>query len=121
MTTVADCLKAGAAALHDAGVPDGVREATSLLKFAIARDHTFLIAHPEYELTDNEDKLFRNSIRRRASREPFQHIVGRQEFYGLDFLVTPDVLIPRPETELIVERAIELLTDVPSPRFLEIG
>ena len=121
MTSIADSLQAGASALRDADVPDGIREATSLLKFAIARDRAFIIAHPEYELTDKEAELFRNSIARRAAREPFQHIVGRQEFYGLDFLVTPDVLIPRPETELIVERAIELLTPLPSPRFLEIG
>lgn len=104
-----------------AGVPDAARQAASLLQFAIARDRSFIVAHPEYELTDNEAALFRTSIERRASREPFQHIVGRQEFYGLDFLVSPDVLIPRPETELIVERAIELLTRLPSPRFLEIG
>ena len=121
MRSVADCLKVGTQALHDAGVPDALRQATSLLQFAIARDRAFIIAHPEYQLTDNEEELFQSSVARRSAREPFQHIVGRQEFYGLDFIVTPDVLIPRPETELIVERAIELLSSLASARFLEIG
>lgn len=118
---VADALKFGGAELTAAGIAEPLREANSLLQFAIARDHAFIIAHPEYDLSENEAELFNNSIARRANREPFQHITGRQEFYGLDFLVTPDVLIPRPETELIVERAIELIADLPSPRFLEVG
>jgi len=119
--TVAEAIAFAADALTIAGIAEPVREANSLLQFTIVRDRAFVIGHPEYELTDSEAELFRNSVARRAAREPFQHIVGRQEFYGLDFLVTPDVLIPRPETELIVERAIELLTGLPSPRFLEIG
>ena len=119
--TIDEAMALGYEALADAGVAEPKREANSLLQFAIARDRTFLIAHPEYKLTDSEAETFRRAIARRAAREPFQHIVGRQEFYGLDFLVTPDVLIPRPETELIVERAIELLGDRPSQRFLEIG
>ena len=118
---VADALKFGGAELTAAGIAEPLREANSLLQFAIARDHAFIIAHPEYDLSENEAELFNNSIARRANREPFQHITGRQEFYGLDFLVTPDVLIPRPETELIVERAIELLSCDEHQRFLEIG
>ena len=50
-------------------------------------------------------------MKSRARHEPFQYIRGKQEFYGLDFTVTPDVLIPRPETELIVENAIEILNE----------
>ncbi|MDI1243004.1 MAG: peptide chain release factor N(5)-glutamine methyltransferase [bacterium] len=121
MTSVADSLRVGAEILQNAAVPDAIRQASSLLQFATGRDRTFIIAHPEYVLTETEDDSFRKAIARRAAREPFQHIVGHQEFYGLDFIVTPNVLIPRPETELIVERAIELLSVLPSPRFLEIG
>ncbi len=119
--TIAETIAFGADALSKVDLAEPMREANSLLQFSIGRDRAFIIAHPEYQLTESEDELFRSSVARRAAREPFQHIVGRQEFYGLDFLVTPDVLIPRPETELIVERAIELLTGLPSPRFLEIG
>ncbi|NJM52640.1 MAG: peptide chain release factor N(5)-glutamine methyltransferase [Blastocatellia bacterium] len=64
---------------------------------------------------------FQQIIARRANREPFQHITGKQEFYGLDFEVNSDVLIPRPETELIVENAIEILQKIEKPRFCEVG
>ena len=119
--TITEAISFGSDALAKAGIAEPYREANSLLQFSIARDRAFTIAHPEYELTAAQETLYKNSIARRAAREPFQHIVGRQEFYGLDFIVTPDVLIPRPETEVIVERAIELIADLTSPRFLEIG
>jgi len=119
--TIAEALGHGAEILSAAVIPDPAREANSLLQFAIARDRAYIIAHPEYQLTEDEAELFRNALARRAAREPFQRIVSRQEFYGLDFIVTPDVLIPRPETELIVERATELLPSLASTRFLEIG
>jgi release factor glutamine methyltransferase len=60
-------------------------------------------------------------ISRRVSGEPLQYITGHQEFFKLDFEVTPDVLIPRPETELIVETALELLQNEPEPYFADIG
>ena len=118
---VGESLASATIELESAGIPEAVREAASLLQFVIGRDRTFIVAHPEYELTGQERDLFQHSVQRRAAREPFQHIVGRQEFYGLDFVVTPDVLIPRHETELIVEKAIELLGNCKDPRFLEIG
>jgi release factor glutamine methyltransferase len=58
---------------------------------------------------------------RRLTREPLQYILGRQEYYGLEFEVTSDVLIPRPETEILVERAIEFLGPLRDPAFCEIG
>jgi release factor glutamine methyltransferase len=97
------------------------REANSLLSLALKKDRTFLIAHSEYELTEEEEKLFQEFIERRANYEPFQHIAGRQEFYGLDFIVTSDVLIPRPETELLVEKAVGILQHLADPKFCEIG
>lgn len=97
------------------------REASSLLAFALQKDKTFLIAHSEYELSDDESAHFQKLSERRASREPLQYIRGYQEFFGLDFTLTPDVLIPRPETELLVEAAIEILQTKENPRFCEIG
>lgn len=102
-------------------IPDPRREAASLLLAAIKKDKTFLFTHPEYELSDLEEKLFHSNIQRRANREPFHYIVGHKEFYGLDFEVTPDVLIPRPETEMLVMQSIEILRDVENPLFCEIG
>src|SRR5205085_9751781 len=64
---------------------------------------------------------FRALVARRAAGEPLQYITGRQEFYGLEFDVNADVLIPRPETELLVEAALELLKDADSPLICDVG
>ena len=88
---------------------DPRREAASLLAFTLNTPSSFLIAHPEYELTGDEAARFGIYVTRRANREPFQYITGQHDFYGLEFAVTPDVLIPRPETEILVEEAIKEL------------
>ena len=121
MPPVAEELRLAARSLAESGVADPVRESASLLAFAIGRGRTFLIAHPEYELTDGESAAFADAVERRCRREPFQYITGVQEFWGLAFAVTPDVLIPRPETELIVESAIGILSPLGHPRFCEVG
>jgi len=70
-------------------------------------DRAWLYGHPEYELTPARVKIFKNYIYRRAKGEPIAYITHHKEFYGLDFLVNKNVLIPRPETELMVESVIE--------------
>jgi release factor glutamine methyltransferase len=122
--TILDLLNQSAIRLSDAGVADPRREASSLLAFALDKPSAFLIAHPEYELTTDETERFESYVARRANREPFQYITEQQEFYGLDFEVTPDVLIPRPETEILVEEAIRELNKLKKlsgPTFCEIG
>jgi release factor glutamine methyltransferase len=119
--TVSEILKAAADVLQSSGIIEAGREAKSLLAFALSRNQTFLVAHPEYELSDAEKTRFQTVLERRARREPFQYIVGKQEFYGLDFAITKDVLIPRPETELIVENAIEILRKSENAKFCEVG
>ncbi len=119
MTKISAHLKKSAAILQAGGVAEPSREAKSLLAFALHKNQTFLIAHDDYELSDDEETRFRNFIERRAKREPFQYITGSQEFYGLNFIVSKDVLIPRPETELLVETAIEILPK--NARFCEVG
>ena len=121
MATVADILREAADRLEESGVADTRREAASLLGFVLDRGKTFLYSHPEYVLTADEYSRIQSFIARRAEREPFQYIVGRQEFYGLEFEVTPDVLIPRPETEMLTARAIDVLTGTDAPRFCEVG
>jgi release factor glutamine methyltransferase len=118
---LSDAQQMAARTLAESGVADPRREANSILAFAISRDLTFLIAHPEYELNEREEFDFLAFVQRRTHREPLQHITGKQEFYGLDFVVSPDVLIPRPETELIVENALMIIRDIDSPRLCEIG
>jgi release factor glutamine methyltransferase len=107
--SVAEVLREAAESLSRSGVPEARREAMSLLAHAIARSQTFLLTHPEHLLDEDEARRFRLLLERRAGGEPLQYITGRQEFFGLEFEVTPDVLIPRPETELLVETALELL------------
>lgn len=114
-------LSEAAAELAGAGVPEPVAQARDLLAIATGLEKVFIIAHPGHVPTEPETDRFFELVRRRASREPFQQIAGRQEFYGLDFLVTPDVMIPRPETELIVQEGIGLLADTKKPSICEVG
>lgn len=121
MPTLSEKLDEADAVLRDSGIVEPRREAASLLAVALKRDKTFLIAHPEYILDPAEETIVDGFVRRRASHEPFQYISGIQEFYGLEFEVTPDVLIPRPETEMVVERALELISAHGFTSFCEVG
>ena len=107
MTSVAEILREASRVLENAGVPEARREAVSLLSFVLGKDRTFLISHAEDLLDDESLSAFREVVERRASGEPLQYITGVQDFFGREFRVTPDVLIPRPETELLVEAALE--------------
>jgi release factor glutamine methyltransferase len=118
---IPEALQTATEILEQNGIGEPRREANSLLAFALGKDRTFLIVHSEYQLSEKESENFQDILIRRANREPLQYIRGTQEFFGLDFIVTPDVLIPRPETELIVEAAIEILRTKENPLFCEIG
>lgn len=113
MTSIAESLTTAAQLLNGAGVPEARREAGSLLSFILGKDRTFLISHAEDQLSDDVFRRFREDVERRASGEPLQYITGVQDFFGREFRVTPDVLIPRPETELLVEAAIEVVGNNP--------
>jgi len=78
-----------------------------LLAEATGKEKVFLLAHPEYTLAAQEEAKARQYLARRLKREPVATIVGHKEFYGRDFLVTKDTLIPRPETELLVEQLLD--------------
>ena len=112
---------AGAESLRAAGVIESRLEAGSLLAHALRRDRTYLITHGNDLVTGEQLDRFRVLIARRAAREPLQYIIGYQEFFKLSFEVTPDVLIPRPETELIVEAALELADRQRSLSILDVG
>ena len=104
--SIGEALREAARLLEHNGVAEARREAGSLLSHVLAKDRTFLISHAEAHLNDVDAKRFAAAIERRASGEPAQYITGVQDFYGRAFRVTPDVLIPRPETELLVEAAL---------------
>jgi release factor glutamine methyltransferase len=79
-----------------------------LIKFTLDCDRAYLYAHPERELTPDETQRYDEALARRAIGVPAQYITGHQEFWGMDLIVSPAVLIPRPETEHIVETVLEL-------------
>jgi len=119
--TIKNAISTGAAKLKAAGVADPRNDANLLAMHVIKRDRTFLLAHGEATLSPGQLDLYRSLIERRGSGEPLQYITGHQEFFNLDFETSPDVLIPRPETELIVEIGMELLKDKARPFIADIG
>ena len=80
-----------------------------LLMFTLGCDRAYLFAHPERELTSEEQARYEGSLSQRVRGVPAQYITGHQEFWGMDFIVTPAVLIPRPETEHVIETVLQLV------------
>src|SRR6267378_3543214 len=106
---VRSALKQGLAQLREAHVPSFTLAAELLLLHVLGRDRTWLYAHPEEQVSSADAERFFALLARRAAGEPTQHLTGKQEFWGLEFEVTPDVLIPRPETEHVIEVALDRL------------
>ena len=107
--SIADSIIEATRILRDAGVSEARREASSLLEHILERDRTFVITHADTLVNEENLETYRQNVTRRSNGEPLQYITGRQAFFGLDFEVTPSVLIPRPETELLVEAALNIL------------
>jgi release factor glutamine methyltransferase len=101
----------GYLASRDVGSPR--MNAELLLMFVLDCDRAYFFAHPERELTADEEARYIEVINERARGVPAQYIVGHQEFWGLDFIVNPSVLIPRPETEHLIETVVELAKSHP--------
>ncbi len=106
---VRTALRLGIAQLRAANVSSYTLAAELLLLHATGRTRTSLYSHPEDQLTESESQNYFALIERRASGVPTQHLTGKQEFWGLEFEVSPDVLIPRPETEHLIEVALDRL------------
>jgi release factor glutamine methyltransferase len=107
-------------------VPSPRLNAELLMMFVLGRERAYLFAHPERELGAEEQAQYEEVVRERARGCPTQYITGHQEFWGLDLMVSPAVLIPRPETEHVVETVLELVNgygyDGPGRlRLLDIG
>lgn len=105
--------------LRAAGVPDAVFEAELLVRAASGISRTSFFAGAD--LSTAQQKRMMELVARRNAREPFAYIAGRREFYGLDFEVSPAVLIPRPETELLVEIALAAIHTSPGATVLDVG
>jgi release factor glutamine methyltransferase len=98
-----------------------MHEARLLLQHVNGMSHAQLAAHPERRLDAMQQSAYERLVARRATGEPVAYLTARCGFYGREFRVTPAVLIPRPETELLVDAALDLLKDRISPRVLDLG
>ena len=92
-----------------------------LLMFTLGCDRAYLYAHPERELTPEESRRYEEALAQRARGVPSQYITGHQEFWGMDFIVSPAVLIPRPETEHLIEAVLPLAQESGNPSIVDVG
>jgi release factor glutamine methyltransferase len=116
-----DALRSAIDLLERSDVGSPRLNAETLLMFVLGCNRAYLYAHPERELTADEQHRYEEALAERARGVPAQYITGHQEFWGLDFVVSPAVLIPRPETEHLVESAIEIARDMKHPLIIDVG
>ncbi len=119
--TVADAFRFAIDTWAPAGIASPRTEAEWLLTDLLSTSRADLYLYRQRRLTPTQHRHFQDAVRRRAKRIPLQQILGKAEFFSLPFKVTPQVLIPRPETEVLVESLIERLQDRPSPSILDLG
>jgi release factor glutamine methyltransferase len=106
---------------HLSGLPTARRDAELLLLRVLARDRAWLLTHPDAELPPEQAQQYETWVERRTRHEPVQYIVGEQEFFGLAMRVTPAVLIPRPETEHLVEALLGRVPQDAPLRICDVG
>lgn len=116
-----EALHSAIARLTDANVPSPRLNAETLLMFTLACDRAHLFAHPERELAPDEQLRYDEALTQRSQGIPAQYITGHQEFWGLDLIVTPAVLIPRPETEHLIEAVLPLAKPLKVLKIADVG
>ena len=120
--TLQNWIQTGEARLRVGPHPERARrDAETLALHLIQRDRAYLIAHPDANLSAEGAVRYYALIERRQGGEPIQYITGETEFYGLPFQVNRDVLIPRPETEHLVEKVLSLAESFEKPRIVDVG
>lgn len=120
MTTLGDLLRKASETLAQAGLDEPRLEARVLAEAFLGAATAEQIAYPGRQIPEEDERAFLSALARRASHEPMAHITGRREFFGLDFLVTKDTLIPRPDTEALVETALAKLHSIDKPDVLDL-
>ena len=118
--TIADAIQKAAVRLAAQQVPDARRDAELLLCHALGKDRVWVLVHEKDELDGRIERSYETCVDRRAAREPLQYITGFQEFWGLPFTVTQAVLIPRPETEFVVEAAARAASAAAAPVIIDL-
>jgi len=123
--TLRDTLASAISRLTAASVPSPRMNAELLLMFTLECDRAYLHAHPERKLSTDEQTRYAQTLAERERGMPAQYITGHQEFWGMDLIVTPAVLIPRPETEHVIETVLACVGRAPSPaallRIVDVG
>jgi release factor glutamine methyltransferase len=119
--TVNEALAKAAERLSAAGVEHASADAELLLRHVVGWDRASVVARGLEPLPDRERMRFFWLVEHRAARQPVQHLTGTQAFWRHDFVVGPEVLIPRPETEILVEQALRLVASVARPRIADVG
>lgn len=117
--TIAEALELAQKHLADKANSQG--EAFSLLESLLGKSKPELVLSRSSLLTSAQVKTLNNWLERRTAGEPLQHILAKAPFYGLELMVSPEVLIPRPETEVLVDRALQQLRKLAKPRVLDVG
>lgn len=105
----------------DGAVPEAANDTEYLLAFVCQRNRAFFYTHPEHTLSPQNWQTFQSLVQRRAQGEPIAYLLGEKEFWSLTLFVAPGVLIPRPETELLVEETLHRLPKDKACRLLDIG
>ncbi|PYX82998.1 MAG: peptide chain release factor N(5)-glutamine methyltransferase [Acidobacteria bacterium] len=116
-----DSLSTAIARLTADNVPSPRLNAELLLMFILSCDRAYLFAHPERKLSTEEESSYESALAERVRGVPAQYITGHQEFWGMDLIVSPAVLIPRPETEHATETALPLARTIAKPKIIDVG
>jgi release factor glutamine methyltransferase len=119
--TVSEALHHAEHRLREAGVPEPALDAELLLRHVLGWDRAAVIARRADTVPATEEKTLFALVDERAARRPLQHVTGTQAFWRHEFLITPDVLVPRPETEILVEAALELMRGLEAPVVVDVG
>ena len=119
--TVSEALRLAARRFSKAGVPNPALDADLLLRHVTGWDQVRVVTEADLELAPDVEARFLALVEGRARRRPAQHLVGTQHFWRHEFVVTPDVLIPRPETEVLVEISLGLLRELTAPLIVDVG
>jgi release factor glutamine methyltransferase len=119
--TVSDALRRAEERLREAGASHPAEDAERLIRHVLGWDRAAVITRAGESLPASEQKRYFSLVDERAGRRPLQHLTGTQAFWHHDFVVSPDVLIPRPETEVLVEAALGAMRDAAAPLVVDVG
>lgn len=109
--TIIETEKIGVEKLNQFKIPSAILDAEVLLSYVLKKSKEFILTNPEFKITKQQQNKYIALIKRRQKSEPVAYLTGEKEFYGLKFIVNKNVLIPRPETELLIEEAKKFIND----------